>query len=158
MNQEKIPKIRKSEEKLKESEALFLSAFYSNSNLMAISEIENGTFLEVNNAFLETIQTTREEIIGKSAEELYDDQNDRDTIIRLLRENGKVINFELKFKTSKGDSRIGLFSFDIVKEKLLPGIAGKGGGSHPLWKGVGMDISGVDGFLENFRYLVHSVL
>ena len=110
-----ITKQKLAEERLIESEKRFSTAFYLNSNLMAISNLENGTYIDVNDAFLKTIQTTREEIIGKSAKILYEDPSIRDFLIKELKEKGKVVNYELKFKTINGDPLIGLFSFDLVK-------------------------------------------
>jgi len=106
---------KKAEQKLKESEERFSTAFYMNSNLCAISKVEDGTYVEVNDMFLETIQTTREDIIGKSAIDLYQDPKDRDFLIDELMEKGKVINYELNFKNMNNDPLVGLFSFDLVE-------------------------------------------
>jgi len=111
---------KNAELKLKESEEKFSTAWYMNSNLMAISDLENGEFLEVNNAFLETIKVTREGIIGKSAKILYDNQNDRDFLIDELKKKGKVVNYELKFKNMLGEPLTGLFSFDVVEMEGKP--------------------------------------
>jgi len=110
-----ITERKKTEQKLKESEKRFSTAFYMNSNLCAISNVEDGKYVEVNDMFLEIIQTTREEIIGKSASNLYQDPKDRDFLIAELKEKGKVTNYELNFKNMSGDPLVGLFSFDVVE-------------------------------------------
>jgi len=46
-----------------ESEKRFSTAWYMNPSLMAISDLESGEFIEVNNTFLETIRAPREEIM-----------------------------------------------------------------------------------------------
>ncbi|MHA2180802.1 MAG: PAS domain S-box protein [Promethearchaeota archaeon] len=106
---------KKAELKLKESEERFSTVWYMNSNMMALSNLENGEFVEVNNAFLETIKVTREEIIGKSAKILYDNPKDRNILLGKLKKGGKLVNYELKFKNALGEPLIGLFSFDVVE-------------------------------------------
>ena len=48
----------------------FHSAFNSGSVLMAISTIDDGRYLAVNDCFLETLGYQRQEVIGKTAREL----------------------------------------------------------------------------------------
>jgi len=111
---------KKVEQKLIESEKRFSTAWYMNPSLMAISDLESGEFIEVNNTFLETIRAPREEIIGKSARMLYDDPRDRDFLIKELKEKGKVVNYELNFKNALGEPLTGLFSFDVVEMEGKP--------------------------------------
>ena len=53
------------------SEQKFSTAFHSSSAVMAITRLSDNTFLDVNNAFLNILGFTKEEIIGKSNSELH---------------------------------------------------------------------------------------
>ncbi len=56
-----------------------------------------------------------------------------------------------KLHWSIGCSEDVTFSFDQIKEKLLPLIGGKGGGRFPLWQGSGSRPEGVEAFLAACR-------
>ncbi len=43
------------------------------------------------------------------------------------------------------------YSFDKNKQELMASIDGKGGGSYPLWKGIGKNESGMEQFFTRFR-------
>lgn len=47
-------------------------------------------------------------------------------------------------------------SWQCIKDNLLPIIEGKGGGSAPLWQGMGMKPQSKQAFLEAFTALVHT--
>ena len=67
---------------LKKSEEKFAKAFNSQSVLMAISTVEDGIYLDVNDTFLTTLGYTRDEVIGKNSEELniFADQDMRERV------------------------------------------------------------------------------
>ena len=44
--------------------------------------------------------------------------------------------------------------FQTLKEEVLPGIGGKGGGKEPLWQGIGLEPAGKDRFLEHVRTMM----
>lgn len=98
--------------KMKQSEEKFSKAFHSGSNLMAISTISTGRYIEVNDLFLEVMEFTKDEVIGKSTLELnlFDDLHQREIIKTIIKENGFVNNAEVKIKTKTGKALIGLFS------------------------------------------------
>jgi diguanylate cyclase (GGDEF)-like protein/PAS domain S-box-containing protein len=108
--------ISKDISRIKLSEEKFSKAFHSNSIPMALSYFESNAFLDVNEAFLETLGYTREEVIGKTAIELhiFTDYSVRDEVVKMLQQNIKVRNFEAIIKTKDGSQRIGLFSADFI--------------------------------------------
>ena len=59
-----------SEEKVRESEEKFSTAFQFSPYSMALSEIESGTYLDVNKAFLSLTGFTKEEVIGSNSLQL----------------------------------------------------------------------------------------
>lgn len=98
------------------SEQKFASAFQSNSAIMAISYYNDGHYIDVNNAFLETLSYSREEVIGKTNYELriFVDENERNEIIRSLDENRPVRKQEVLMRTKNGDIKTGLISADSI--------------------------------------------
>ncbi|MCP4662913.1 MAG: response regulator, partial [bacterium] len=102
--------------RLLESEEKFSKAFQSNAALMAITTSAEGRFIEVNDAFLTTLGFDREEVIGKTSRELglYANMEQRDTIIRMVREKGYARNVDMAVRTKRGDLRHGAFSADII--------------------------------------------
>jgi PAS domain S-box-containing protein len=101
---------------LKLSEARFSQAFHSNAVLMALSQEESGEFIDVNQAFLDTLGYKREEIIGKTAKDLniFANLQERIRALAILRETGRVRNFDVLIRTKSGANLNGLFSVDYI--------------------------------------------
>jgi len=98
------------------AEEKFKTAFYSNAALMAISTIEEGRFIEVNDKFVETTEYAREDIIGKTSKELnlFVDYSDRANFKEKVETTGKVPHKEIRIRTKSGSIRYGYFSASIV--------------------------------------------
>ena len=92
------------EEKLEISEERFHKAFHASPVGLSISNIEDGTFLDVNESFLQMFGYQRDELIGKQAAglNLYDNPADRAEIVRQLQQAGKVVNMEITARTKNG--------------------------------------------------------
>lgn len=101
---------------IKLSEQKFATAFQSNSAMMAISFFDEGNYLDINNAFLETLNYTRYEVIGKTNKELalFPDSNLRDNIINDLSRNIPVRKQEILMRTKDGIVKTGLLSADSI--------------------------------------------
>jgi PAS domain S-box-containing protein len=108
--------LRESEEALRASEQKFSLAFQSNPTLMTISRIENGVYLEVNQAFLQKLGYTREEVIGKSSVELglWGGDSQRDLFVDGLRVGGSLSNLEFLVRAKGGHALILLFSAEVL--------------------------------------------
>jgi PAS domain S-box-containing protein len=92
------------EEKLKESENRFSKAFHSSPVGLSISRINDGTFIDVNQSFLNMFGYLREELIGQKATELniYANPIERKEIVHLLEQHGKILNYEVTARTRTG--------------------------------------------------------
>jgi len=101
---------------IKLSEEKFSKAFQSNSTLMALSHLEDGTYIEVNNIFLETLGFARDEVVGKKSSELglFAKPDERGQIIEAIKKNGTVKDFEVAIRAKDGSLRNGLFSADTI--------------------------------------------
>ena len=102
--------------KVQLSEQKFSSAFQSNSAMMAISYFESGQHLEVNNSFIETMGYSRDELIGKTNEELglFVDPGLRSFILEQLKNNSPVRKMEMLMRTKDGTVKTGLLSADSI--------------------------------------------
>ncbi len=85
-------------------EAVYLQAFESDAALMALSTFEEGRFIEVNDAFLETLGFDKDEVIGKTSEELglFAEPGHRAAITRAVANTGYVKNVPVTVRTQEG--------------------------------------------------------
>ena len=102
---------------LKISEEKLAKVFETTSSLMAVSTLEEGIFLDVNQAFLSTLGFDRTEVVGKRSVELqiFEHPEVRDKIFRKLQQDGAVRNIEVQLRTKDGRPLIGMFSVEIVE-------------------------------------------
>ncbi|MCP4623179.1 MAG: PAS domain S-box protein, partial [bacterium] len=119
-----ITERKQAEESLRESEERFSKAFQSKTHLMALSTIEEGRFIEVNERFLEVTGYTRDEIIGQTsiALNIFVDPNQRSDIIQAVKKNGHARDFDMIIRLKNGDLRHGLFSAELVSIKGRPSL------------------------------------
>ena len=100
-----ITERKRAEENLRASEEKFSKSFRFSPDAITISSIATGKFIEVNDAFLRMSGFTREEAIGRSAEELHIwvNVNDRRRMVDMLLREGEVCEFEtiLRRKTNE---------------------------------------------------------
>ncbi len=102
---------------LRQSEEKFSKAFHSSPNPMCISTIEEGRFLEVNDAFVRTTEFTRDEIIGHTSKEmgLWKYPAFREELFELLKINKRIQSIEIEYLTKIGKTRTGLFSAEFIE-------------------------------------------
>ncbi len=112
-----ITERKKAEMELRESEKTFATFFYQNSNPMAISDINDGIFLNINKAFTETFGFTKDDLIGKSSISLplWVDSQDRVKAVKIVEQTGRVHNFETKLFTKNKEVRHVLFSWAQIE-------------------------------------------
>ncbi|NLE58792.1 MAG: PAS domain S-box protein, partial [Planctomycetes bacterium] len=91
---------KQAEQALRESEERFATAFRANPNGLVITRVEDGTILDVNDAFLDLFQWTREEVIGRTTRALnmYMHPEQRDEIVRLLQQDGRLRDYEVHIR------------------------------------------------------------
>ncbi len=87
--------------KLSQSEEKFSKSFYSGVAPMALIRIDNGKFIDVNNAMLKLLHYSRDEIIGKNPYDLdlYSSPDDVISIIYDTSKKGFIKNREITLKT-----------------------------------------------------------
>ncbi len=108
---------KKNEAALRQSEQKFLKAFQCNPDLMAISTLKEGRYIEVNDAFVAITGYHRHEILGHTSEELgiWAVPEERDNLIRKIQEYGSIKEFELKLRLKSGEIRTFCLSGEIIE-------------------------------------------
>ncbi|HQL45332.1 MAG: PAS domain S-box protein [Bacteroidales bacterium] len=87
-------------------------AFNSTNQLITLSNLETQKYIEVNQAFLDTTGYRREEIIGKTSDDiqLYVDLIQSRKYMRLISRLKQVSDLEIKLRMRSGEERTFLFS------------------------------------------------
>ncbi len=103
----------------KESLKKFNSFFYQNPCPMTVTILPERIFVDVNEAFLNSVGYTRNEVIGKTSAELglFVDEDAVKRMVGQLRTNGSVKKMEMSVRSKKGDVLYGLFSGETIKIK-----------------------------------------
>jgi PAS domain S-box-containing protein len=111
-----ITERKKMEQALQESEEKFSTAFHTMPEAVALSRLKDGVFTDVNESFCRANECTREDIIGHpgGVSKNWANPEQRDQIMKILKEKGRVENVEVEFKKKSGEMHTALFSSDIV--------------------------------------------
>lgn len=85
---------------LKLAEEKFSKAFNNNATLMAIASAEDGTFAEVNAAFCDLLEYSKEEVIGKNGLELnmIVGKDGIDLVTEIFKSKGSLVNAEVEIQ------------------------------------------------------------
>ena len=106
-----IGQSKKAEEALRLSEERFALAFHASPVATSITDVATGSFVDVNEQFLQVLGYTREELAGRTSEELgiWVDRGDREFLAQAIREGRPPGQREglLRTKTGKVLSVIG---------------------------------------------------
>ena len=102
-----ITEKKKAEEKIRENEQVFSTLFHKSPIMKAIAEASTGRYIEVNEAFANFMEHTKEEIIGKTSLELnmLTHPGGRKRVLEMLEEDGFVRNVETEINSSAGKTR-----------------------------------------------------
>lgn len=75
----------------------------------------DGRILDCNDALVAALgYDSREELLSHAAWDLYHDHSTREELIRLMRENGVLLNVRVPMKRKDGSSLLGIFSASLV--------------------------------------------
>ncbi len=108
---------KRAEEALRRSEEKFSRVFRAIPDLVAISSIEDGRLLYVNESFSQFTGLPPEEVVGMRSTEFgfWSSVEERNRVMNELRERGKVLDREMEATTVTGKRMTGLMSFELLE-------------------------------------------
>ncbi|NJR38066.1 MAG: response regulator [Leptolyngbyaceae cyanobacterium CSU_1_4] len=107
---------QQAEESSRISQEKFSKAFRSSPNAITISTLKDGRYIEVNEACLQMLGFSHEEMIGHSVLELgtWAHPEEREALKTQLQQHERVANREIQFCKKSGETLLGLFSAEII--------------------------------------------
>ncbi|HPF02880.1 MAG TPA: PAS domain S-box protein [Bacteroidales bacterium] len=98
------------------SDKMILEAFHYADHLMVLSRADSGVIFNVNDAFLKTLGYSREEVIGRTPEDigLYPGLEESNKYMKLLVRFKKIKDFVITLKNKAGEEKSFLFSADTI--------------------------------------------
>ncbi|MEG4317685.1 MULTISPECIES: PAS domain S-box protein [unclassified Microcoleus] len=116
LNQELETLVEERTAQLRLSEEKFAKAFRSSPNPITIIRLKDGRYLEVNEAFCQTIGYSVAEIIDRTALDLnlWESEPARAKLFTMLDEQKIVRNYEFDWRTKTRELRTGLVSAEII--------------------------------------------
>jgi len=111
-----ITKRKQDEETLRESENKFASVFYGSPVALTLVSAIDGTFVDVNDAFVTATGYSRDEVIGVTSEALgiFEDGGERERLASTLRAQRTVHDMEIRCRIKTGEIRPCLFSSGLI--------------------------------------------
>ena len=144
--------LREAEAKARLSEEKFMKAFMTSPDSVNINRLSDGMYVTVNEGFVKLLGFSEEEVIGKTSLELniWANPENRKRLVTLLKQEGRVENFEALFIHKEGQKVIGLMSATVIE---LDGVL------HNL--NITKDITGrkkIEDALSREQFLVNSLM
>jgi PAS domain S-box-containing protein len=120
---EDISERKKTEEHLRFSEQKYASSFQMMPDMVGITRIADGTFIEANAGFEKWTGWSRSEIIGRTSLELgLWEPEVRAHVVETVKAKGRVENYEFKLGTKSGEKRVALMymaPINVMGEQCL---------------------------------------
>jgi PAS domain S-box-containing protein len=109
---------------LRDVQATLTKAFQLAPVIFTISELSDGTYVDVNRMFVQLSGFDRAEAIGKTSVELgWIDRQDRERFMRTLRQEGRVPGMEMALTSKSGHKVISWYCAELVevngRERIL---------------------------------------
>ena len=91
----------------------------TNPDTIVLTRLHDGVIVEVNEGFSRNSGYSREEAIGKSTTDLgiWLDAEQRDLFVQILRDQGRVLNFEATLRAKDGRRVTSLLSAQVVEHR-----------------------------------------
>ncbi len=111
-----ITERRRAEEELRASESKFQQVFMASPVAIAITRLEDGRYIDINDAFVDLFGWSREEAIGRSSVEMgkWIRPEDRQDWSNELKRRGRVANHEIELRNKRGETLNVLFSAETI--------------------------------------------
>jgi PAS domain S-box-containing protein len=104
---------------LQESEEKYRAAFKTSPDSVNINRVDDGMYIEINEGFTQVTGYSWDDVKGKTSVDIniWYDPADRQRMVKAIRETGKAINIEAKFRLKNGKVITGLMSATLLKIK-----------------------------------------
>ena len=121
---EEIIEREKAELALMDSEEKFRLSFQTSPDSININRLDDGMYIEINEGFSTITGYKKEEVIGKTSLEIniWENPADRFKLGSILRSNGRIQNYETKFRMKSGHIIYGLMSASLITLNNEPHI------------------------------------
>jgi len=108
---------RRVEESLRASEEKFARAFRASPDAIVLTTLEEGRIVEVNDGFHERTGYRREEVIGRTTQEVhvFADPEERTRMMGLLQQQGSVRDYPIRLRIRSGEVRDCLISVEQLE-------------------------------------------
>jgi len=102
---------------IEQSEKKFRVAFKTSLDAISITLLSDGTYVEVNDGFLNITGYTESEVLNKNSLDLglWVDKKERVELVKGLKQYGKVHNYETRYRIKDGSIVTGLTSANVIK-------------------------------------------
>ena len=119
-----ITEWKRSQKALQESEERFRLAFRTSPDAISITRLSDGLIIDVNDGFSQITGFSREDVLGKTPEELniWLSKEDRNFFIETLEKNGEFSNKEVRFRLKDGRVVHALLSAKIFQLNGVPHV------------------------------------
>lgn len=117
-----ITQMKKAEEELRRREEMWNKLFMASPTWIALATLEEGLFLDFNDAFCKDTGYRKEELLGSTSVGigLWPDPEERNRVLSLIKEKGGVDKLPIKLRMRNGELRDFLWSSVIVEVQGQP--------------------------------------
>ena len=114
-----LEKLQNLHEALGASEEKFSRALHLSPDSINLNRLADGVYIEINDGFTKIMGYSKEEVIGRSSLPgdlgIWVHKEDRESLVKGLREKGEVVNLEAEFRRKDGTHTVGMMSARVLE-------------------------------------------
>jgi PAS domain S-box-containing protein len=123
-----ITEQKKAEDAVKESENKFSKIFKSSPDMIALTRISDGFFVDANNSVKDLLGYGREELLGHTIKELglWPNPEERELMVQTIKKQGSIKGMEVHLRKKSGEiifSKISVEIMELNGKKFLLSVA-----------------------------------
>jgi diguanylate cyclase (GGDEF)-like protein/PAS domain S-box-containing protein len=116
--------LAKAQVAVRASEERYRLVFQTSPDFVTIARLNDGTYIDANQAFFDATGFKAKEVIGRTSLEInfWADPRDREGFVQILRQNSNCRNLEARFRKKNGEIFSGLMSASVMELDGVPCI------------------------------------